>query len=122
VVLEAELEVHETIDEALLEIGITTVDGLRIVTAFNTDGGRPGMRLERGVHELRAELAPELLPGEFVLELGVHDRLTGATIDMVERVLQFDVGVSDGRGETYGVGVRGYVRLARTPTIARLDR
>ena len=31
------------------------------------------MRLEPGVHELRAELEPALLPGEFVLDLGVHD-------------------------------------------------
>ena len=29
-----------------------------------------------GVHELRAELEPELLPGEFVLDLGVHERVT----------------------------------------------
>ena len=59
------------------------------------------MRLEPGVHELRAELEPALLPGEFVLDLGVHERVTGATVDLVERVLQFDVGVSDGEGETY---------------------
>jgi lipopolysaccharide transport system ATP-binding protein len=126
--LEAEVEVTEPIDEALLEIGLTTVDGLRVVTAFNTDGGRAGMRLDPGVHELRAELEPELLPGEFVLDLGVHDRVTGATIDMVERVLQFDVGATDGEGETYAVAVRGYLRaqtrweLRRAATTARLDR
>jgi lipopolysaccharide transport system ATP-binding protein len=108
-VIEAELEVAEPIEEALLEVGLATVDGLRIVTAFNTDGAREPMRLEAGVHELRAELTPELLPGEFLLDLAVHD-VTGATIDMVERVLQFGVSPSNGEGETYGAGVRGYLR------------
>jgi lipopolysaccharide transport system ATP-binding protein len=110
IVLEATLEVTETIEEAMLEVGIAAVDGLRVVTAFNTDGGREPVRLEPGVHELRAELAPALLPGGFVLDLGVHERLTGATVDLVERVLQFDVSVSDGEGETYAATVRGYLR------------
>ena len=85
------------------------------------------MRLEPGVHELRAELEPELLPGEFVLDLGVHEGVSGATVDLVERVLQFDVGVSDGEGETYAATVRGYLRaetrweLRRAAATARLD-
>ena len=53
----------ETIEDAVLEVGITTVDGLRLVTSMSTDGGRPTVRLEPGRHELRAVLEPELLPG-----------------------------------------------------------
>jgi lipopolysaccharide transport system ATP-binding protein len=126
-VLEATLEVTETIQEAVLEVGIAAVDGLRLVTAFNTDGGREPVRLEPGVHELRAELAPELLPGEFVLDLGVHERASGAAVDLVERVLRFDVGVSDGEGETYAATVRGYLRaetrweVGQAAATARLD-
>ena len=108
-VLEAEIEVGEEIDDAMLEIGISTVDGQRIVTTFNTDGGRAPLRLGPGVHELRAELEPQLLPGEFLLDLGAH-HTTGATIDMVERVLQFAVSASDGEGETYPITPRGYLR------------
>jgi lipopolysaccharide transport system ATP-binding protein len=109
-VVETTLEVKETIQEAVLEVGIAAADGLRLVTAFNTDGGRAPVRLEPGIHELRAELEPELLPGRFLLDLGVHERVSGAAIDLVERVLQFDVGVSDGEGETYVATVRGYLR------------
>jgi lipopolysaccharide transport system ATP-binding protein len=109
-VLDATLEVSETIEEAVLEVGITTVDGLRVITALNTDSGGATMRLEPGLHKLRAELEPELLPGEFVLGLGVHERVSGAAVDLVERVLQFDVGISDGEGETYAGTVRGYLR------------
>jgi lipopolysaccharide transport system ATP-binding protein len=127
-VIEAELEVSEPIDDAMLEIGITAIDGLRIVTAFSTDGGCEPQRFEPGVHELRAELDPELLPGDFLVDLGIH-HVTGATIDMVERVLRFDVSPSDGARETYGIAVRGYVRAdtqweARPATVmtTRLDR
>jgi lipopolysaccharide transport system ATP-binding protein len=108
-VLEAELEVTETIEHAVLEIGINAVDGLRLVTSMSTDGGRPPVRLEPGRHELRAELEPELLPGEFLLDIGVHE-MPGATVDFVERVLQVGVSASDGDEETYGWGVRGYLR------------
>jgi lipopolysaccharide transport system ATP-binding protein len=127
-VVDATLEVTETIHEAILEVGITSVDGMRVLTAFNTDGGRAPMRLEPGVHVLRAELEPALLPGEFVLDLGVHEGVSGAAIDLVERVLQFDVGVSDGEGETYAATVRGYLRadtrweLRQATTTARPDR
>jgi ABC-type polysaccharide/polyol phosphate transport system ATPase subunit len=128
-VIEAELEVMETIEEAVLEVGITTGDGLRIITSMSTDGGRPPVRLEPGRHGLRAELEPELLPGEFVLDIGVHELAdaTVSTVDLVERVLQFDVGASDGDEETYAWGVRGYLRadtrweLQRAPATGRLD-
>jgi lipopolysaccharide transport system ATP-binding protein len=126
-VVETTLEVTETIQEAVLEIGIAAADGLRLITTFSSDGGRAPMRLEPGVHELRAELEPELLPGQFVLDLGVHERVSGAAVDLVERVMHFDVGVSDGEGETYAATVRGYLRadtrweLGRTAATSRSD-
>jgi hypothetical protein len=51
-----------------------------------------------------------LLPGEFVLDLGVHERVTGAAVDMVDRVLQLDVSRSDGDDEMYAATIRGYLR------------
>ena len=126
-VVETTVEVTETVQEAILEIGIAAADGLRLITALSTDGGRDTMRLEPGVHELRAELEPELLPGQFVLDLGVHERVNGAAVDLVERVLTFDVGVSDGEAETYAATVRGYLRaetrweLRQTAATSRSD-
>jgi lipopolysaccharide transport system ATP-binding protein len=125
-VLETTLHVAQTIEEAVLEVGIASVDGQRVITALNSDGGQPVPRLEPGTHHLRVMLEPDLLPGEFVVDFGVHERVTGATVDLVERVLQFDVGVSDGEGETYAATVRGYLRAAtrweleRTEAAARL--
>lgn len=100
-----------TIQEAVLEVGITAADGLRLVTSLSTDGGGGTLRLEPGVHELRAELQPALLPGQFALDIGVQDRLVYlGDVDLVERVLQFDVGASDGESETYSGPPRGYLR------------
>jgi homopolymeric O-antigen transport system ATP-binding protein len=126
-VIEVELEVTETIEQAVLEIGIGAVDGLRLVTSMSTDGGQPALRLEPGRHWLRAELEPELLPGEFLLDIGVHE-LGHATVDFVERALQFGVSASDGGDETYAWGVRGYLRsatrweLQRPAITARADQ
>ena len=78
------------------------------------------MTLEPGQHHVRVQLEPALLPGEFVLDLGVHEGVTGATVDLVERVLQFAVGVSDGEGETYAATVRGYLRT-ETRWVLRRD-
>jgi lipopolysaccharide transport system ATP-binding protein len=128
VVLEAELEVMHTIERAVLEVGINAIDGLRLLTSMSTDGGRPPLRLEPGSHWLRAELEPGLLPGEFLLDIGVHEHGgTTVTADFVERVLQFGVSASDGDEETYAWGVRGYVRsqtrweLQRPAATGRLD-
>jgi hypothetical protein len=77
------------------------------------------VRLEPGHHELRAVLKPELLPGEFVLDIGVHELTPTATIDFVERVLQFSVSASDGDEETYSWGVRGYLRAETTWELQR---
>jgi lipopolysaccharide transport system ATP-binding protein len=120
-VLEAALQVDETIEEAILEVGITSVDGQRVITSLSSDAGGPVPRLEPGLHELRVQLEPDLLPGEFVIDLGVGERVTGAAIDMVERVLQFDVGVSDGEGETYAATVRGYLRATTRWELERAD-
>src|SRR5215218_8621850 len=110
-IVETTLEVLETIQDAVLEVGITAADGLRIITALSTDGGGETFRLEPGVHELRVELQPALLPGQFALDIGVHERLVvGDEVDLVERVLQFEVGASDGEGETYSGPARGYLR------------
>ena len=111
--VEAELDVDEAIEDGDPRGRASpTVDGQRIVTALNTDGGRPTHAAGAGAPRASASSSsPSLLPGEFVIDLGVHEGMTGATVDLVERVLQFAVGVSDGEGETYARRrVRGYLR------------
>ncbi len=83
-------EVGEPIDDAVVDIGIATGDGIRVVTAQSIDRDGSLMSLEVGAIEINAELDLMLLPGEYHLEIAVH-RLVGLTLDLVERVLAFTV-------------------------------
>jgi energy-coupling factor transporter ATP-binding protein EcfA2 len=98
--------------EVLMEIGISSLDGTRATTAFNTDEGQPAMVLEPGHTRVTVELDPFLLPGHYALDLGVHNAGVGGTLDFIERIRDFEVLNLDDEGrDRYPLGrVRGYVR------------
>jgi len=81
-------EVVTPVDDGVVELGISTADGTRVITVQNVDGDRPLLRLEPGLHEIRARVETALLPGEFQIDVGMH-RLIGLTMDFVERALTF---------------------------------
>jgi lipopolysaccharide transport system ATP-binding protein len=105
------VEAFVPIDEAVFEIGVSSGDGDRILTAQNIDGERPPAVLAPGLHEVEAEVRATLLPGEYNLTLGVHRR-NGVTLDYIEQVLGFGaLNVAEAGGDHYPWrGVRGYVR------------
>ena len=98
--------------EALLEVGISSLDGTRATTAFNTDEGQPPQTLEPGYARVTVQLESFLLPGHYAVDLGVHHAGVGGVLDFVERVRDFEVLNLDEEGrDKYPVGrVRGYVR------------
>jgi hypothetical protein len=98
--------------EVLLEVGISSLDGTRATTAFNTDEGQPPIVLEPGRTRITVELDPFLLPGHYALDLGVHHAGVGGVIDLVERIRDFEVLNLDDEGrDRYPLRrVRGYVR------------
>jgi lipopolysaccharide transport system ATP-binding protein len=97
---------------ALLEVGISSLDGTRATTAFNTDEGQPPLMLEPGYTRIAVELEPFLLPGHYALDLGVHHAGPGWVLDFVERIRDFEVlNVDDEGRDSYPVSrVRGYMR------------
>lgn len=120
--LTATLEVFEAIPDAILEFGFATPDGLRVASLHNIDEGRPAVRLEPGLHEIRAEVDTTLIPGEYALDLAVHRFDNGATIDMVERIARVTALGVDARGGDRYVGAkpRGFIR-PRSEWNVRLD-
>ena len=96
----------------LLELGISSLDGTRATTAFNTDEGQPPTVLEAGHSRVTVELDPFLLPGHYALDLGVHHAGVGGSFDFVERIRDFEVMNLDDEGrDRYPIErVRGYVR------------
>jgi lipopolysaccharide transport system ATP-binding protein len=105
-------EVLEVVPEAAFEVGISTVEGDRVATAQSIDLDRPTMTLEEGECEITATLDVTLLPGEYALDVGVHDARRHVTIDWVERALRFTaLNEAEVGGDHYPwQGVRGYVR------------
>jgi lipopolysaccharide transport system ATP-binding protein len=104
-------EAFEPIDEAIIELGISTTDGQRFATVQNTDHGGAPVRLAAGLNEITADIAVTLLPGEFALEAALH-RGDGISAELVYRALRFTaLNVPLGEQASYPwSAVRGYVR------------
>lgn len=91
----AEFELEEEA-EAVIEIGISTGENLRVATMFSTDGNRPPFRLTPGRHEITADFDIAMVPGEFYVDIALQlpGNITSkgtrtATADNVERVIRF---------------------------------
>ena len=111
-------EIATPIDDGVIELGLSTADGTRIITVQNIDGDRPLLALEPGVHELRARIETTLLPGDFQIDVGLH-RIIGLTLDHVERTLTFTaLNVAlEGNDRWPWNSVRGAVRPPSTWTV-----
>ncbi|HEY8645022.1 MAG TPA: ABC transporter ATP-binding protein [Gaiellaceae bacterium] len=111
--VEATVDLHVDVKDAVVELGISSATGGRVATAFSVDGDRPAYALPRGRHILRADVDVILLPGSFALDVGVHHTsLAGYTLDYVERVTTFEaLNFTADSGDSYQYEeVRGYVR------------
>jgi lipopolysaccharide transport system ATP-binding protein len=82
--VKATFEVFEPVQEVFFDVSILSGDGAHLVTAHSVDFGRLPIDLPAGWQEVSAELSVTLLPHEFNVGVGVH-RMTGATIDFVDR-------------------------------------
>jgi lipopolysaccharide transport system ATP-binding protein len=107
-------EVFSGVEESAFEIGISNVEGDRIATAQSIDRGGPVVTVAEGMHEVTATVDVTLLPGDYALDVGLHDARTHVTVDWVERALRFSALNEAETGEDHypWAGVRGYVRPA----------
>ena len=104
-------EAKRDIDEAVVEVGISTADRQRIATMQNLDRTATQMSLTAGLNEVEVEVGITLLPGEYELDAGIAHP-NGATADFVIGAFRLTALNVPVRGETdwpWG-GVRGYVR------------
>jgi lipopolysaccharide transport system ATP-binding protein len=105
------VESLEPIADAVFEVGVSSADGQRVLTAQSIDRERPADALMAGMNHVAVELSTTLLPTEYTLDVGVH-RLSGVTMDYLEQVVAFTgLNVAEsGRDHYPWPGVRGYVR------------
>ncbi len=83
-------DVLESLDDGVVELGVSGPDGTRVLTVHNIDRDGTPFVLDAGTYEIVAWLGIPFLPGEFQVDIGVH-RLVGLTLDLVEAVLTFSV-------------------------------
>ena len=109
--IRAEFEVFQGLDDAVVEVGVSTVDGDRVATANSVDRGLPSLTFPSGRQMISVELDVSLLPGDFALDVGLHHR-DGTTVDYVQGVHRFTALNAAQQGDDhYPWGaVRGQVR------------
>jgi ABC-type polysaccharide/polyol phosphate transport system ATPase subunit len=84
-------DVLTPIEDAHLEISISTIDGTHVTYSSNTDGGVEPLVLAPGRHEIWTELHTVLLPRNYTIDVGIHHHRNGSTSDYVQRTLDFSV-------------------------------
>jgi lipopolysaccharide transport system ATP-binding protein len=106
-------DVLTNILDAVIEVGIATLDGTRVIFLSNIDGGKSPAYFPRGRYGVAVDMNFVLLPRQYTIDLGIHHR-EGRTIDWVERTLDFTVLNVPVTGSDYypWSHVRGFVRPA----------
>ena len=78
-------EVMQPIRDVIVTVGISSLDGVRVATSFNVDGGREAWHFEPGLHRIVLDLEMVLLPRRYTLDVAiVHS--SGYEIDYVQQV------------------------------------
>jgi lipopolysaccharide transport system ATP-binding protein len=101
------------IPDGHFEVSISTVDGIQITYSTTMDGGQGPKHITKGRHEVNVDFDAVLLPREYTIDLGIHHQ-NGATADMVQRCLNFDVlrVAERGNGHYPWPRTRGLVHMA----------
>ncbi len=104
-------QIHQNIKDALIEVGISSVDGSRLLSSYSVDYEQPATVLPVGWYRVVLDLEVHLLPGDYTFDMGVH-HLEGTTIDFVEQALNFSVLrlAKDGTDHYRWTEVRGFIR------------
>ena len=108
-------DVERPLQDALVVIGLSTLDGTRVASSFSTDGGRSTFGLAPGRHRIAVDVDVTLLPRTYTIDCGIV-RSTGHDVDTLQRVLDFSaLDVAESGADAYRWGtVRGFVRPAAT--------
>jgi lipopolysaccharide transport system ATP-binding protein len=107
----AVFDVDRSIDDSVVEFGISSYGGDRVATAQSVDREGDVLHFPRGRHEISAEIDATMLPGEFTVDVGLH-HMDGTTIDYVTDCLRFTAlnAAEQGNDHYPWTGVRGFMR------------
>lgn len=83
-------ELLRPIDGFFIEVGIVDSEGRQITQSRYPDHSLPGLKLAAGEYQMNLVSNLQLFPGSYSVLLAAH-QLDGATIDWVERALDFEI-------------------------------
>ena len=121
------VQVKKRIEDAVVGVGISTLDGVRGASSYSIDGGRPSMDLAEGWYRVFVDLNPTLIPRRYTLDTMIS-HMNGAATDMVNSTLQFEaLSVAETGDDHYHWGVihsaiHGFVRLDGHWQVAEVTR
>jgi lipopolysaccharide transport system ATP-binding protein len=105
-------EIASPLTHAAIELGISTLEGLRVATVCSLDEEVLPLNLQSGLYEIVVQIEVTLLPGTYTVDAFIQDLEKNTTLDWVERTLQFSAAdVSEtGLDRYHWNQVRGFVR------------
>jgi ABC-type polysaccharide/polyol phosphate transport system ATPase subunit len=78
------------VTDLAVEIGVSTLDGLRVATFTSLDGGQRATRLVPGWWSIAVTVDQTFQPGEYALDVALHHwEQSRITIDWLEQVVRF---------------------------------
>jgi len=108
------IEVYDKIVDALMDIQISTMDGVVITHSMNILDDAGYFSFEKGYHEVDIEFDNRFQPGNYTISIGIHKSTYGTpTIDYIESILKFNITrlSRDENGSDYNLDfVYGYIR------------
>jgi hypothetical protein len=105
-----DVEVLQPVTDAVVAIGISTLDGTRVATSFSSDRNGPLFTLSCGRCRLTVDLDITLWPRTYTLDCSIF-RSSGYDVDTLHRVHDFSaLDVAETGSDTCRWTIRGFVR------------
>ncbi|HEX6162963.1 MAG TPA: ABC transporter ATP-binding protein [Vicinamibacterales bacterium] len=109
--VEMTFEVTRPIRDAVVSVGLSSLDGVRFASIYNVDGHREPWSFGPGLHRVVADIDVVLLPRRYTIDIAIIAS-NGNEIDYVQQALDFtSLNVSRAGADSYRwQTVHGYVR------------
>jgi lipopolysaccharide transport system ATP-binding protein len=110
------VEAKRKVEDAVISVGISTLDGMRVTSSYSIDRGQPPVELSVGWYRVLVDLDVTLIPRRYAFDAAVG-RMSGAAVDMVTSTLQFEaLSVAETGDDHYRWGtvhnsIHGFVRM-----------
>lgn len=112
---EMELDCANPLKDVIIDLRISTRDGIELVHTMNKYASADKQPLAQGLNKIHCTIQNQLQPGNYTVSIGVHET-NGLTLDFVENIFDFSVmniGLGDDAGYTYDFKL-GYIHFNST--------